>query len=61
MTRESVSSCGTRKLLVRLEDGLEVETVVIPDLTGSRCGWIVEPSGSVMIGRAMSSLAASNM
>eukprot|EP00903_Cladosiphon_okamuranus_P009429 g8991.t2 len=36
VTTESVSSCGTRKLLVRLEDGLEVETVVIPDLTGSR-------------------------
>lgn len=36
MVRESVSSCGTRKLLVQLEDGLEVETVVIPDLSGSR-------------------------
>ncbi|CAM9287914.1 unnamed protein product [Ectocarpus sp. 4 AP-2014] len=36
VAQESVSSCGTRKLLVRLEDGLEVETVVIPDLSGSR-------------------------
>ncbi|CBJ49163.1 conserved unknown protein [Ectocarpus siliculosus] len=36
VVRESVSSCGTRKLLVQLEDGLEVETVVIPDLSGSR-------------------------
>ena len=37
VVQESVSSCGTRKLLVRLEDGLEVETVVIPCLSGSRC------------------------
>lgn len=33
---ESVSRCGTRKLLIRLEDGLDVETVVIPCLTGTR-------------------------
>lgn len=37
VVRQSVSSCGTRKLLVRLEDGLEVETVVIPNLNGKRC------------------------
>lgn len=36
VAQESVSSCGTRKLLVRLADGLEVESVVIPDLSGSR-------------------------
>ncbi|CAM9742305.1 unnamed protein product [Scytosiphon promiscuus] len=36
VVRQSVSSCGTRKLLVRLEDGLEVETVVIPNLNGKR-------------------------
>lgn len=37
VVRHSVSVCGTRKLLVRLEDGLEVETVVIPNLNGKRC------------------------
>ncbi|CAM9108458.1 unnamed protein product [Ascophyllum nodosum] len=36
VVRESVSLCGTRKLLIRLEDGLNVETVIIPCLTGSR-------------------------
>ncbi|CAM9684399.1 unnamed protein product [Discosporangium mesarthrocarpum] len=36
VVRESVSSCGTRKLLVQLDDGLEAETVIIPDLTGTR-------------------------
>lgn len=33
---ESVSRCGTRKLLIRLKDDLDVETVVIPCLTGTR-------------------------
>lgn len=28
--KRSLSACGTRKLLLRMEDGLEVETVVIP-------------------------------
>ena len=41
-------------MLVKLEDGLEVETVVIPDLTGSRCElWLVERNGNIMIGRAI--------
>eukprot|EP00908_Phaeocystis_cordata_P008736 Transcript_19431.p1 GENE.Transcript_19431~~Transcript_19431.p1 ORF type:complete len:401 (-),score=97.08 Transcript_19431:122-1324(-) len=30
VTAEAESACGTHKLLLRLEDGLEVETVVIP-------------------------------
>ena len=30
VVRRSLAECGTRKLLLRMEDGLEVETVIIP-------------------------------
>lgn len=41
VVKESLSNCGTRKLLLRLEDGLEIESVLIPsykhDRTVSSC------------------------
>ncbi|CAM9637367.1 unnamed protein product [Choristocarpus tenellus] len=36
VVREAASPCGTRKLLLKLEDGLEAETVIIPDVAGTR-------------------------
>jgi 23S rRNA (adenine2503-C2)-methyltransferase len=30
VVKESVSSCGTRKMLLKLKDGLEIESVLIP-------------------------------
>lgn len=34
---ESVASCGTRKMLVKLSDGQSIETVIIPSSRGGHC------------------------
>eukprot|EP00291_Cryptomonas_curvata_P004531 CAMPEP_0172187774 /NCGR_PEP_ID=MMETSP1050-20130122/21531_1 /TAXON_ID=233186 /ORGANISM="Cryptomonas curvata, Strain CCAP979/52" /LENGTH=177 /DNA_ID=CAMNT_0012862147 /DNA_START=143 /DNA_END=672 /DNA_ORIENTATION=+ len=49
ISKQTVASCGTTKLLLDLKDGLQVETVVIPHDGRPTAAGIVEPRSTLCV------------